>query len=269
MRRARWIVIALVLALIAASAALHLRLLPVTPVYAILWPLGDVPEGETAKTLYVESGTAASYATVPIMGRGTLTANTSGWYAYLAKGESVPPAGAAVTLPAAGDSVSVPLSDGSTLRLYNYNGSHGAAVRASGTAVQAWAAEIIQTSGGVYVWHPAVPDQALRDFIASRAGGPAYLFVPSTDYVTFDGSSYIMYCDYWDGAAWTLKTSCYSQGAAAFAELAANTPYSVDGLERVSLPDGALAYAHWPALAYFYNASVTQSFTTSLRAETG
>jgi len=270
-RHARWLVIAVLLAIIATAATLYLRVVAITPVYAMLWPFGDVPAESAEKTLYVETGQSVSYATVPLMGRGKLLTNTSGWYVKpCAAADGVPPAGAAAKLPAAGELLSITLGDGSTLELYNYNGTHGAAVRVSGAYLYAWAAKIIQTAGGVYVWHPVVPDAALRDFIAARAGGgPAYLFVPSLDYVVFDGSKYMLYYDYFDGTSWIYKTYYYSWGADAFAGLTAGTPYSVDGFESVTLPDGTPAYAYWPALAYFYDPSVTASYTTYLRVEAG
>jgi len=269
-RRVRWLVVAAALALVATSATLYIRVAVLTPVLAILWPLGDVPGAEATKVVYVESGQALSYATVPIMGRGQLITNTSGWYAHLAKGEGAPPAGAAAVLPAAEGSVGITLADGSALELWNYNGTHGAVVHADAAgARRAWAAQIIQTFGGVYVWHPAAPDAALRDFVALKAGGPVHLFIPSADYVKFDGSTYIMYYDYYDGASWTYKAGALTWSSAAFTELAANTPFAADGLERVQLPNGAPAYAYWPTLAYHYNPSATQPYTTYLRAESG
>jgi len=270
-RHARWLVIAMLLAIIAAAATLYLRVVTITLTYAILWPFGDVPADEAEKTLYVETGQSVSYATVPLMGRGKLLTNTSGWYVYrCTASDDIAPAGAATKLPAAGELLSIPLGDGSTLELYNYNGTHGAAVRVSGAYLYAWAAKIIQTAGGVYVWHPVVPDAALRDFIAARAGGgPAYLFVPSLDYVVFDGSKYMLYYDYFDGTSWIYKTYYYLWGAVAFAGLTADTPYSVNAFERHMLPDGTLAYVYWPVLAYFYDPSVTASFVTYLRVEAG
>jgi len=275
-RRARWLAIAVLLAIIATAATLYLRVVAITPVYAILWPFGDVPADRAEITLYVESGWPVSYATVPYMGRATLLTNTSGWYVNLCTAiDDVPPAGAALTLPAAGGQVSIPLSDGSTLELYNYNGTHGAAVRKissprePATVGFAWAAKIVQTAGGVYVWHPVVPDAALRNFIAAKAGGPVYLFVPSLDYVKFTGTAYIMYFDYFNGTSWSYKAYYNSWDAADFGRLTPGAPLTADGLERATLPDGTLAYVYWPMLAYFYNSSVTASYTTYLRVEAG
>jgi hypothetical protein len=273
-RRARWLAIAVLLAIIATAATLYLRVVAITPVYAILWPFGDVPAESAEKTLYVETGQSVSYATVPYMGSATLLTNTSGWYVYrCTASDDIAPAGAAAKLPAAGELLIIPLDSDyyGTLELHNYNGTHGAVVRVWGAYLYAWAAKIIQTAGGVYVWHPVVPDAALRDFIAARVrvDEAVYLFVPSLDYVKFDGSKYILYYDLFDGRSWTYKTYYISWYATEFDELTPGTPRGLNALERYTLPDGTLAYVYWPVLAYFYNPSVTASFVTYLRVEAG
>jgi hypothetical protein len=268
--RARWLVVAVVLAVVALLATLYLR---VAVMYtAILFPLGDVPglsatATEGTKVLYVNIFENALYATVSHMGRAELLTNTTGWHALTVSDGSLPPAAGLAVLPSA--SASFSLGAGS-VTVYNYNGTHGAVVleRPDGS-MAAWAAAIVPTAGGTYVWHPVVPDGALRSFIAGALGAsPGGLYVPSPEYISFVEHAVCVDYDLWTGSAWLVKamSRCYPLGS--FAALEPNTPALFNGLElgRAALPDGTTAYAYWPTLACFSAQNVTEALVTYLRA---
>jgi hypothetical protein len=277
--RARWLVVAVVFAVVALLATLYLRVVVVQT--AILFPYGDVPglsgvAAESERTLYVEPYGSATYLTVPMMGRGVLSTNTTGWYALgpLTRAFGVPAVSLAV-LPAAGSAVNFSVSVGlvgyDRYSVWNYNGTHGAVImRDPYGFAWAWAAAIVRTAGGMYVWHPVVPDVALRYFVAWAAGGPVRLFVPSADYLSIESVGgdlyYCVWYDYWNGTAWLTRHDCYSYWLGKFTPLQPGTDYLFDGLERVALPDGTLAYLYWPTLAYFSAQNITAPFVTYLKA---
>jgi hypothetical protein len=276
--RARWPAVALVLAVVALVAVLYLRVVAVHT--AILFPYGDVPglsgvaaEGE--RTLYVELYGNVTYLTVPLMGRGALTTNTSGWYALDLTGAFGAPAVSLAVLPAAGSaanfSVSVGLVGYDRYSAWNYNGTHGAVImRDPFGFTWAWAAAIVRTAGGMYVWHPVVPDGALRNFVAWAAGGPVRLFIPSTDYLSIESEGgdlyYAVWYDYWNGTAWLTRHDYWNYWLGKFTPLPPGTAYVFDGLERAALPDGTTAYLYWPTVAYFSAQNVTEALVTYLRA---
>jgi hypothetical protein len=224
------------------------------PPAALLFPCGDVPGGETTKTFYITIGRSVRYATIVAFGNVTLETNTTGWYVFLAM-RDVAPVGASSTLP--WGHINATLRDGSVFELWNYNNTHGVVVRDTGMK-HIWAAQIVKV-GEVYVWHPVVADDALRDYVKTL-GAPIRLYEPTLDYLAFDGAQLYIYADCFDGT-WRLKSCATSIPLASFTQLAPGSTYAVDGLEQVGD-----VYVYWPVFAIHY-VTVGGDYMTYLHVE--
>jgi len=219
-----------------------------------------VPGGEDTKTFYVLVNHTVFYVTIAAMGNVTFTTNTTGWYALLAKLGEVAPIGSSGTFP--WGYINATLKDGSVLKLYNYNTTHGFVVRDVGMWKYAWAAQIIKV-GGFYVWYPVVADNQLRDYIGSVLGMYIRLYEPSINYLAFDGTRLYIYADCFDGS-WHVRGCFTSIPLSSFTQLSPNSNYVVEGAERVGN-----VYIYWPVFVIYYMPHVGGNYTTYLHVAVG
>jgi len=263
MRRLVLLLVVAAVVLVLVAVVVFLVLLGATsPPAALLFPLGELGNAtEATAPLYVVVNGSARYITIAAFGNVTLSTNTTGWYAFTAKYGNAAPVAATGRLPSKGWYIEAALGDGTTLRLYNFNNTHGAVARLRGGAAYVWAAQIIQVKR-FYIWYPVVPDGALRDSIASIESYYIYLFVPRRDYFTFDARQVYIYTDWFDGYNWWTKGNWFVYSFSSLMRLDGETSYTAAGLERADE-----VYVYWPVYAVYYVPKVTRSYDTYLHAE--
>lgn len=260
MRRLALLLLVVVVVAVLVAVVVFMFLLNVAaPPKAVVFPLGDVGNGtEAVAPLYAVVNGSARYITIAAFGNVTLSTNTTGWYVLLAKYGNAAPIAATERLPGKGWRITATLADGSTLGLYNFNGTHGAVARLRGSAAYVWAVKMIKV-GRYYIWYPVVPDSALRDYISSIEAYYIYLFVPRRDYFTFDTRYVYIYTDWYDGYNWWTKSNWFVYAFGSLTQLGAGSSYDVPGLEQADE-----VYVYWPVYALYYAPKVTRSYDTYL-----